>query len=245
MTIINTTADLIRLLEENDEFRQAVRRHVLTDELVRLPEQFAKFATDQRQINQRMETFVEDQKRFNQRMETFVEDQKRFNQRMETFVEDQRHFNQRMDRRLDKIDKDMGQIKAGHALMSSERNAVLIADLLDLDWHRTLHQRELARIARTLQLSRNERISFIQADLIIVATDNSGTEQYLAVEVSFTADRRDTDRALRNARFLQQGTGLPAIPAIASVHNDRAAQSLVDSGTVRWIELTNQMMEVR
>ena len=35
MPIINTSEDLLRLLDENAEFREAARRHILTDELIR------------------------------------------------------------------------------------------------------------------------------------------------------------------------------------------------------------------
>ena len=65
MPVINTPEDLLRLLDENAEFREAARRHILTDELIRLPERFAQFVD-------RVENFVEEQRAFNQRMETAV-----------------------------------------------------------------------------------------------------------------------------------------------------------------------------
>ena len=64
-TVINTPEDLLRLLDENAEFREAARRHILTDELIRLPERFAQFVD-------RVESFIEEQRTFNQRMETTV-----------------------------------------------------------------------------------------------------------------------------------------------------------------------------
>ena len=72
MTVIHTTDDLIRLLNENDEFRQAVRRHVLSDELIQLPERLAKFETH-------VEGFIDEQRQFNK-------EQRRFNQRMENSI---------------------------------------------------------------------------------------------------------------------------------------------------------------
>ena len=81
MTVIHTTDDLIRLLNENDEFRQAVRRHVLSDELLQLPERHAKFET-------RVESFIDEQRQFNK------EEQRQFNQRMEKEIGELREFNQ-------------------------------------------------------------------------------------------------------------------------------------------------------
>ena len=43
MTTISTTADLLRLLREDPDFRDEVRRLLLTQELIELPERFARF----------------------------------------------------------------------------------------------------------------------------------------------------------------------------------------------------------
>jgi hypothetical protein len=44
MTTINTPEDLLRLLRENEEFRATVRRELLTEELLALPQRFAEYA---------------------------------------------------------------------------------------------------------------------------------------------------------------------------------------------------------
>ena len=43
MTTIGTIEDLLRLLRENEEFRAAVRRELLTEELLALPQRFAEY----------------------------------------------------------------------------------------------------------------------------------------------------------------------------------------------------------
>ncbi len=50
MTMINTAEDIIRLLRKNPEFRETLRRELLTDELLALPQRFAEYAatTDRR-----------------------------------------------------------------------------------------------------------------------------------------------------------------------------------------------------
>ncbi|MDE0206450.1 MAG: hypothetical protein OXP66_10545, partial [Candidatus Tectomicrobia bacterium] len=94
---INTTDDLIRLLTENAEFYQAVRRLILTDELIQLPERFAAFAnrvddfiTEQRGINSRMDDFITEQRGINRRMDDFVTEQRGINSRMDDFITEQR-----------------------------------------------------------------------------------------------------------------------------------------------------------
>ncbi len=48
MTMIHTSDDLLSLLDENEEFREAVRRAILTEELLTLPAVFADFASEVR-----------------------------------------------------------------------------------------------------------------------------------------------------------------------------------------------------
>ena len=97
MTVIHTTDDLIHLLNENDEFRQAVRRHVLSDELLQLPERFAKFET-------RVESFIDEQRQFNDEQRQFNDEQRQIN-------DEQRRINKRVDRRLDSIDKTLEELR--------------------------------------------------------------------------------------------------------------------------------------
>ena len=44
MTTINTADDLLRVVRENKEFREAMRRELLTEELLELPARFAEYA---------------------------------------------------------------------------------------------------------------------------------------------------------------------------------------------------------
>ena len=62
MTTINTMQDLTRLLRENPEWRDEIRRELLTEELLELPQRFAEYAkvTDQRldSIEQKVDTLT-------------------------------------------------------------------------------------------------------------------------------------------------------------------------------------------
>ena len=77
------------------------------------------------------------------------------------------------------------------------------------------------------------------ADLVIEATDGTGA-RYIAMEVPFTADRRDCDRAIRSAGLITRFTGKPAQATIASVRNDREATEAVESGDVYWHQLEDR-----
>ena len=198
MPVINTPEDLLRLLDENAEFREAARRHILTDELIRLPERFAQFVD---------------------RVENFVEEQRAFNQRMETAV---------------------GELRGNVARQIVGMYRREIAAGLELVYQRSLDRHELFAMLppiTTSGIARGDWHSFYRADLVLEATDLEGHVHYVAVEASYTADRRDTDRASRNAALLERLKGQPAHAVIASVRNDHETQALVDNRGTHWYVL--------
>ena len=156
------------------------------------------------------------------------------------FIDEQRQFNERVDRRFDTIQGDIAEVKGGHARTETIRRADVIASGLNLIFERTLSAGELEDMVRENSdtgVARNELESFAKADLVIKAKDNSFLTNYIAVEISYTADRRDTNRAARNASLLAKFTRRPSHPVIASVRNDYDVQSLIANGAVHWYEI--------
>ena len=109
---------------------------------------------------------------------------------------------------------------------------------MGLEFVRTLSARDLSDMAAHT-LPRDIGRSFRNADLVIGATDGTDT-RYIAMEVSFTADRRDCDRAVQNAGLITRFTGKAAQAAVASVGNDREATESVESGAVYWHPLEDR-----
>ena len=114
----------------------------------------------------------------------------------------------------------------------------IIAYDMGLQWRRTLERNEVVQIADRARLSgaaadipRDHMRAFARADLIFKATDRSGNETYVAVEISYTADERDVTRATRHAEYLTRFTGTPAYAAIASVHTDNRIADIMTEDT--------------
>ena len=146
---------------------------------------------------------------------------------------------------MDRIEGDISVVKGGHARSRGVDAAPAIADDLGLEYVRTVPRAELVAVARQLagtDITIIDRRSFRDADLIIEATDGA-TTVYVAVEISDTADRRDSDRAERNARYLAQHMNLPALAAVASVRNDRELQDLIDAGNIHWHQLAERDLQ--
>ena len=226
MTVIHTTDDLIRLLNENDEFRQAVRRHVLSDELIQLPERLAKFETH-------VEGFIGEQQQFNQRMESSIGE-------LSNNVARQGDAIGELSNNVARQGDAIGELSNNVARQVVGAHFEEITDGMGFQFKRLLARSELGQMIfqrETDDIPQSDRRSFFRADLVIEATDSEGAIHYIAVEASYTADQRDTSRAQRNATLLTQLTGHPAHAAIASVRNVHEIQSLIDNGTVYWYAL--------
>ncbi len=248
MALSTAQEEFLQLLDQNAEFRQQVRQRVLSTELIELPEQFAtfgshvnEFITEQRAINARIDEFVTEQRATNA-------EQRAINARIDEFVTEQRATNAeqreaiaRVDNRLKDLTDDIGTLKGSVVSRVTRDHVETILSLLDLEYVNILLRRDLvAMLGRATDIPTGHRQSFYRADLVLQAVDADGATHYVATEASYTADRRDTDRALRNAGFLTRCTGCPAHAVVSSVVNDREVQALVDAGTVHWYRLTQR-----
>ena len=219
MTTINTSDDLLRLLREDQGFYEEARRLILSDELIALPERFAALAN-------RVDQFIE-------RTDQFIDEQRQFNDEQRQFNDEQRQFNRRLEDAVGELRGDMSDRACREwADDIAEAQGFIVIDIIS-----GLPLRELFRSNPPPDFTDGDRRSFYTADLIMRVEDQQGNPAYMAVEASYTADARDTQRALRNARYLEHITGLPAHAAVASRHNDRRIEELLDGDALHWFQL--------
>ena len=148
---------------------------------------------------------------------------------------------------LNALRNDVAPLKAAHARNAAVEDATGIARGFGLRRIRTLTQDDLWDLTDSIHASdvpSNELESFRRADLIMDAADEAGESSYIAVEISFTANGRDTDRAIRNAAFLTKWTGRPARAVVAGFRRDNRIQSRIESGDVSWHQLDAEDLEV-
>jgi hypothetical protein len=141
------------------------------------------------------------------------------------------------NRRLDRVDgnvqelrsefnglrDDFGPVKAAHVRNAALREVADIARSIGCTLVKVLGPEEVYDLHRgkdTSGISSDQLKSFRYGDLIIEATDINGSTCYLAVEVSYTVDKRDTSRSVRNAQFLTLFTSRPAFAGVAGVRFD-------------------------
>ena len=193
-----------------------------------------------RTSNARAEAGIEELRAANARAEAGIEELRAANARTEAGIEELRELYRRAD-------VNIGILKGNAARRLLRVHHDTILEIFELDFVRTLERGDLTSMVRNsgvaAQIEFGQRRSFYAADMVLEGTDAEGNTHYVAAEASFTADRRDTDRALRNAEFLTRFTGHPAHPMVASVANDHAVQELVDQGAIRWLQLDEREIE--
>ena len=209
---IDTFEDLLRILDENPEWVEALRARLLTKELLELPARFAEYV-----------------KSNDERWD-------RNDERLEG-----------LESRFDRWEQDMGRLRARHARDSVIEQADLVARDLGYRKVRSLTTADLLDMsddADTSDISTANLRSFRRADLIMEAKRlDTGEIHYIAVEVSYTANGRDTRRATRNAGYLTRFTGKQALAVISGIRKDNRIDQQISEGKVAFFEIEDEYLE--
>ena len=269
---IDTIEDLVRVLDENPEWLEILRARLLTRELLELPRKFAEFAEEtNRRFDEGDARFDRLDARFARQDERFARQDERFDRQDERFdqqdarldeqslridrlaAETNRRFDEQdarfdqQDRAIQRLQDDVGILKAAHARNAALRDYGWLTRNMGLRPVRIMPIEEVDEFAITLRgmgVSRNEMESFRKSDMIIEASDEDGGTRYIAVEVSFTVDERDTGRAMRNALFLTRITDAPARAAVVGSSIDDRVRPLIESGEVYWHMFSEKDLQV-
>ena len=260
MTIIHTVEDLLHALDENPEWVEALRTRLLTPDLLNLPEKFAQFADEMNSFVAEMNSFaaetnkfIAETNKFIAETSKFIAETNKFIAKMNSFVAEMNSFAAATDKRFEALETrvqsvqdDVGILKGAHARNAAVREAPFIAGSMGLRWIKDLTPADLWALTEHVpaDIPPNELQSFRRADLIMEATDpDNGEPCYVAVEISFTVNGRDTTRAQRNAAFLAQLIGKRTYAAVAGLRRDRRVQDLIESGEVFWYQLDPEILE--
>ena len=206
--------DVVRLLEQHPEWRAELRRLVLTEELLALPDQIAELT---RQVTR----LTEAQARIEERQARIEERQAR----TEEWQAHTEEWQTRTEARLDsltgvvkRLSDDVGTLK-GKGLETHYRlhGSPFFGSLLRRP--HVLSSEELSDILDPSMdqgsLSSDEALEVRRADLVVRGTRwKDRTLVYLVVEVSWTIDLEDVERAARRSVHLAK-TGLSVLPVVA------------------------------
>ncbi len=228
MATINNIEDLVRVLDEHPEWLEAVRTRLLTRELLELPQTVAR-------LDERQARIEENQAELTKGQAALVSGHAQLAEALA-----------RLEARQDRMQDDLGWIK-GHIIYNIVRNdAGQIAREMGFVLERSLVRGDLMRLTErqdVFDLPRGTLRSFHRADLMMQVADEEGGQYYIAVEASFTVNRRDSRRAIRNAELMTRFTGLPAVAAVAGVRYDWELKDRIEFDQLYWYEIPSEDLE--
>ena len=205
---IEDAQDLIRLLEAKPELRSGLRHIVLTEDLLALPEQFAR---------SRVETDL--------RFRELAEAQRRTDERLADLIQI-----------VQGLGVTVGELKGELLEMRYQARAAAYLGRL-LRRARPLSTTELANLlddaVEQNQLTDAERDEILLADVVARGKHReTGSEVYVVVEVSWGVGPYDVERAVERARLLSK-LGTPALPVVAGKVMTKQAASLAEEQHVQ------------
>jgi hypothetical protein len=206
--------DLVRLLEEQPAWRGEVRRLVLTDEVLALPEVVHTLGEVQRRTEEQLGVLVGRVEALVGRVEALAEAQRRTEERLADLTT----ALQVLTGTVGEMRDEVGTLK-GDALERRyrERAPTYFARLVRKA--RVVSVEEVATLVEAAvgrkQLSEGEAEEILWADLVVRGRRREdGEEVYVVVEVSWGVGLSDVERVVRRAELLGR-LGLPVMPVVA------------------------------
>ena len=244
MTTIRNIEDFLRIVREDEELRSAVRRELLTEELLELPARVASMSKTQDSMLETQNAILKDLADLRQTQNSLLKTQNSMLKDLAELRQTQNFLLETQNailERLDSVETDtkqntthIGDLKGLFMERVARDDAPIITSDMGLRWQKTLERSEVGAIADEAQrsglaagISRDNMRGFRRADLVIEAAASDGETHYIAVEISYTADDRDTERATRYAEYITRFTGVSAYAAIASVHIDNRIEGVL------------------
>jgi hypothetical protein len=198
---ISNFADLMQALMENPEWLEELRRMILAQELLELPKKFENF-------------------------------RHRVEERFDTLEKEVQEVKKKADAIERKLDKNVWPLKGMWLEMKVKDNILSffsehLLDARAIDQEKINKYLFLAMEKGTI--SKEERIDVLRLDLIIEGTLlNTGEPVLVAVEVSYTIDDFDVQRAINRAKILEKAMDKRVLPAVVGYKITKKAQNLIE-----------------
>ena len=249
--VTDTIEDVIRILREEPEVCEAVRRQILTDELLEMPRRLAEMAVVQEGIlatlREHSQILHEHTQLLHEHGQTLREHGRILGEHGRILGEHGRILGEHA-KTLREHTGSIGELKGSAAFGAAERRYRLIALQMDLSALRLLDPADVAMMTRAeaaSEFTASELNSFIECDLVIEAESPSEGECYVMVQVSYTVDHGDIDRAIRHAQMATRLTGRPAYPAVAGIERAGVTEERLASGAVHWHRMPRRAAQPR
>ena len=254
MTNINTFEEILQAMERNQALRDAMRRHILTEELMQLPVQVSRMETGVTELK----ADVADLKTDVADLKTDVADLKEGQARLE-------EGQARLEEGQARLETDVAGLKEGQARMSGQ-----LGNIIGSDYERQAARLVGRRMRQRFGLSRIEILQAITlpgkpdlndlldranetgaisqeeaddmelADLALRGLEPGEREVHVVAEVSLTVQDEDVQHAARRAAIMAKATGGTVHPAVIGESVSIAALETARRERVIFIQLNSR-----
>ena len=216
--------EFLRLLREDPDFRDEVRREVLSKELLELPERFTAFVA-------RSEAFMERTEAFMERTEAFMQQTQQQFSEVNTRLDGLEGSVERLDGTVNRLDKTVDRLTGTVGRLDGREYERRVSRTLTGEVSRMLglrrgrlvysaayglHQSFQDQMEDELdaeRMTQSQWQELLNTDAIIRAVEG-GKTVFVVSEISVTVHEEDIVRAVERASIIQQATGLTTYPAV-------------------------------
>ena len=261
-TPIHNFQDILDAMEREPALRDALRSHILTEELIQLPAQFAEHKAQFAEHKAQFAQFVQVTREHNELVDRRLEVIDRRLERLETAVAG-------LDSRLEGVETTVSNL-SGHVATLSGHVATLsghVGRIVGYDYEGVIlrfidrlleretdlvnlsvvgsarngwefqHMRQQNRdsvASGTIDLT--ESLDLEMADAILDGRTPAGGKRFILAEASVTVLTADVETAVRRAEVLRKITGTRTVPAVIGVRITENARDAASPGEVIFIQ---------
>ena len=224
-TPINTFQDILDAMERDPALLDALRRHILTDDLLELPAQV-------KALTETVTALAETVKALSETVEVLTKDVAS----IKTDLSSLTHSHEAMRKDLDRMGGHLSNLMG----TDYESTVARYADRLTRRHLRLISPAVTARAKgpnATLPLPLGDqaaeagRISWDEADdlalsdVIVAALTEEGEDIFVVAEISMTVQQKDRENVTRRADILQRATGITAIPVTIGISQETPVEA--------------------
>jgi hypothetical protein len=257
MATINTADDLIEVLRNDGRVRSAVRRELLTDELIAMPEKVNKMVEAQTAMQESLTAMQQTQDSMLKTQDSMLKTQDSMLKTQTAILKDIKGIRkeQKSLRKTHVADREesiqeMHRFRGNYAVSAAAKDTVGIA----MPFARQKNMRQIrcdevspGELKDLIANCEDEQVlsGFSDDDLnyfpqVDIAFGVMGRRErspvfYVAVEAGYTADSGDVDRVVVRAKILGAITGKVSYAVVASVHINPTAEAKVTDDVEKYL----------
>jgi len=252
MMNLNTTDDLLRAARDNQDFREAFRRLILTEELVEVPGQLKELTAVTANLAATAQSLLEHAAITNQHLGSIGKDIKSLHGMYSRQHDDYERFRGSYSENAAR--KDDGVIAS--RIARSRGNRVLATERLSHNDLTAIFREAVDRdLLDGIDDESQERFANADDALLVTERGRAGTQFYLVIEASHTAQHDDLSRVANHAKVIERVKGVPAYGVVAGTrigqdmrnellfHDPVTFVQEKDPDTALWHQLRREVMD--